>query len=205
MATSGSDPPVDDLRRLTLSSSPRGRDSHDEGCVHNLAMGDACPSYASGGGGEAEYAGGRRRSGECGVASPSSGAPGCSAGPSRTPTTKRAGRKVRYTAFLLDDVSRCALLNWMCELGAESPSEWTTFCDHVTVHHAPTAAQLASFPFGIPCEMAVLGAAGDERARAVHVDVPDFVPQPASAVRLRRKREHRARRKGATRCISPRE
>ena len=90
--------------------------------------------------------------------------------------------RVRYTAFLLDDGSRDALLAFMRELGAAPPLEWSVTCDHVTIQHTPSEAQLASFPFGVPCEMAVLGVAGDERARAVHVDVPDFVPQPASAV-----------------------
>lgn len=118
---------------------------------------------------------------------PNNPAPSASAaGPTHTPTSARRGGSratVRYTAFLLDDLSRCSLLDWMRELGAESPSNWVTHCDHVTIHHSPSEAQLTAFPFGIPCEMRVLGAAGDERARAVHVDVPDFVPQPASAVR----------------------
>ena len=113
-----------------------------------------------------------------------------SAGPSsRTPSSqsKVAGRRrrVRYTAFLLDDISRCSLLDWMRDLGAESPGDWTVSCDHVTIHHMPSAEQLANFPFGIPCDMRVLGVAGDERARAIHVEVPDFVPQPASAVSTR--------------------
>ncbi len=94
------------------------------------------------------------------------------------------GDRVRYLAFLLDDLSRCSLLDWVRELGGEGANEerWVVSADHCTIAHAPTPEQLASFPWGVACEMRVLGVAGDARARAVHVEVPDFVPAPAAAV-----------------------
>ena len=87
-------------------------------------------------------------------------------------------RRVRYTAFLLDDISRCSLLDWMRDLGAESPGDWTVSCDHVTIHHMPSAEQLANFPFGVPCDMRVLGVAGDERGGAITSRFPTFHSQP---------------------------
>ena len=92
------------------------------------------------------------------------------------------GDRVRYLAFLLDDLSRCSLLDWVRELGGEGANEerWVVSADHCTIAHAPTPEQLASFPWGVACEMRVLGVAGDARARAVHVEVPDFVPAPAA-------------------------
>lgn len=185
MATSGEEPLFDDFHRVSLSSSSPRRMDERRGHSREYLF-SRNENSARGGGGGSVYEGdvGAREHG-VGVASPSYGA---SAGPSRTPNSSSVKRsssrqRVRYTAFLLDDLSRCSLLVWMREMGAESPGDWVTTCDHVTIHHSPSAAQLASFPFGVPCEMRVLGAAGDERSRAVHVDVPDFVPQPASAVR----------------------
>ena len=97
--------------------------------------------------------------------------------------------RVRYLAFLLDDVSRCSLLDWVAELSGGHPGAdddgWTVHADHVTVAHRDASgfdAALASFPWGMSCEMRVLGIAGDARARAVHVEVPDFVPHPAAEV-----------------------
>jgi DNA-nicking Smr family endonuclease len=97
--------------------------------------------------------------------------------------------RVRYLAFLLDDVSRCSLLDWVAELSGGHPGAdddgWSVHADHVTVAHRDAPgfdAALASFPWGMACEMRVLGIAGDARARAVHVEVPDFVPQPAAEV-----------------------
>ena len=97
--------------------------------------------------------------------------------------------RVRYLAFLLDDVSRCSLLDWVAELSGGHPGAdddgWTVHADHVTVAHRDASgfdAALASFPWGMACEMRVLGIAGDARARAVHVEVPDFVPHPAAEV-----------------------
>jgi hypothetical protein len=93
---------------------------------------------------------------------------------------------VRYLAFLLDDVSRCLLLDWTRDLGGEDGGEhargWIVHADHCTIAHSPTEAQLATFPWGLECEIRVLGVAGDARARAVHVELPDFIPQPASGV-----------------------
>ena len=80
--------------------------------------------------------------------------------------------RVRYLAFLLDDVSRCSLLDWVAELSGGHPGAdddgWTVHADHVTVAHRDASgfdAALASFPWGMACEMRVLGIAGDARAR----------------------------------------
>ena len=109
---------------------------------------------------------------------------------------------VRYLAFLLDDVSRCLLLDWTRDLGGEDGGEhargWIVHADHCTIAHSPTEAQLATFPWGLECEIRVLGVAGDARARAVHVELPDFIPQPASggdAARHDRMRAERAARR----------
>jgi hypothetical protein len=75
-----------------------------------------------------------------------------------------------------------ALVQWLSSLGAEIPPDWNTFADHVTIAHQPSRAHLARFPWGLPCEMRVLGVAADWRAQAVHVDVPDWVPPPSAAV-----------------------
>ena len=80
--------------------------------------------------------------------------------------------RVRFLAFLLDDLSRGLLLAHVHELGVADDDGWTTHADHVTFAHTPSAEQLASFPWGVPCEMEVVGFACDERCRAVQVDVP---------------------------------
>lgn len=84
--------------------------------------------------------------------------------------------RVRFLAFLLDDLSRGLLLAHVHELGVADDDGWTTHADHVTFAHTPSAEQLASFPWGVPCEMEVVGFACDERCRAVQVDVPSWVP-----------------------------
>jgi hypothetical protein len=50
------------------------------------------------------------------------------------------GDRVRYLAFLLDDLSRCSLLDWVRELGGEGANEerWVVSADHCTIAHAPT-------------------------------------------------------------------
>jgi hypothetical protein len=83
---------------------------------------------------------------------------------------------VRFLAFLLDDLSRGLLMAHVHELGVADADGWTTHADHVTFIHTPSAEQLASFPWGVECEMEVVGFAGDERCRAVQVDVPTWVP-----------------------------
>ena len=83
---------------------------------------------------------------------------------------------MRFLAFLLDDLSRGLLLAHVHELGVADDDGWTTHADHVTFAHTPSAEQLASFPWGVPCEMEVVGFACDERCRAVQVDVPSWVP-----------------------------
>ena len=84
--------------------------------------------------------------------------------------------RVRFLAFLLDDLSRGLLMAHVHELGVADADGWTTHADHVTFIHTPSAEQLASFPWGVECEMEVVGFAGDERCRAVQVDVPTWVP-----------------------------
>ena len=84
--------------------------------------------------------------------------------------------RVRFLAFLLDDLSRGLLLAHVHELGVADDDGWTTHADHVTFAHTPSAEQLASFPWGVPCEMEVVGFACDERCSAVQVDVPSWVP-----------------------------
>jgi len=179
MVTS-SELPLGELSRLSLLPAPPRL-----GATATAVAGHHASGHPGGGSnGNADDAGG-----DCGGGSLDVDA-GVECEPSHTPTGDRSKgsvwqppARVRYTAFLLDDVSRCSLLDLMRELGAESPRDWTATCDHLTICHAPSDAHLADFPFGIPCQMAVLGVAGDDRARAVHVDVPDFVPQPSSAVR----------------------
>jgi hypothetical protein len=84
--------------------------------------------------------------------------------------------RVRFLAFLLDDLSRGLLMAHVHELGVADADGWTTHADHVTFIHTPSAEQLASFPWGVECEMEVVGFAGDERCCAVQVDVPTWVP-----------------------------
>jgi hypothetical protein len=84
--------------------------------------------------------------------------------------------RVRFLAFLLDDLSRGLLMAHVHELGVADADGWTTHADHVTFIHTPSAEQLASFPWGLECEMEVVGFAGDERCCAVQVDVPTWVP-----------------------------
>ena len=84
--------------------------------------------------------------------------------------------RVRYLAFLLDDISRGMLLAHVHALGVADEDGWTTHADHVTFFHTPSAEQLASFPWGVECEMEVMGFACDQKCRAVQVDVPSWVP-----------------------------
>ena len=79
--------------------------------------------------------------------------------------------RVRFLAFLLDDLSRGLLMAHVHELGVADADGWTTHADHVTFIHTPSAEQLASFPWGVECEMEVVGFAGDERCCAVQVAV----------------------------------
>ena len=91
--------------------------------------------------------------------------------------------RVRYLAFLLDDISRGMLLAHVHALGVADEDGWTTHADHVTFFHTPSAEQLASFPWGVECEMEVMGFACDQKCRAVQVDVPSWVPvHPQAAV-----------------------
>ena len=84
--------------------------------------------------------------------------------------------RVRFLAFLLDYLSRGLLMAHVHELGVADADGWTTHADHVTFIHTPSAEQLASFQWGVECEMEVVGFAGDERCCAVQVDVPTWVP-----------------------------
>ena len=84
--------------------------------------------------------------------------------------------RVRYLAFLLDEISRGMLLAHVHALGVTDEDGWTTHADHVTFFHTPSAEQLASFPWGVECEMEVVGFACDQSCRAVQVDIPPWVP-----------------------------
>ena len=111
--------------------------------------------------------------------------------------------RVRYLAFLLDDVSRCSLLDWVAELSGGHPGAdddgWTVHADHVTVAHRDASgfdAALASFPWGMACEMRVLGIAGDARARGPRRGARLRAPsRRGGAPRHRRVRPRRARRR----------
>lgn len=99
-----------------------------------------------------------------------------------------AAEEVRYTAFLLDEDSRLALLGWASEVDSSLalPPDWTTRADHLTIWHRPTPERMAGYDLcGFRCELRVLGLAKDHRALAVHVEVPDFVPTPDAEVRAR--------------------
>ena len=100
-----------------------------------------------------------------------------------------AAEEVRYTAFLLDEDSRLALLRWASEVDSSLalPPDWTTRADHLTIWHRPTPERMAGYDLcGFRCELRVLGLAKDHRALAVHVEVPDFVPTPDAEVRAPR-------------------
>ena len=100
-----------------------------------------------------------------------------------------AAEEVRYTAFLLDEDSRLALLGWASEVDSSLalPPDWTTRADHLTIWHRPTPERMAGYDLcGFRCELRVLGLAKDHRALAVHVEVPDFVPTPDAEVRAPR-------------------
>lgn len=100
-----------------------------------------------------------------------------------------AAEEVRYTAFLLDEDSRLALLGWASEVDSSLalPPDWTTRSDHLTIWHRPTPERMAGYDLcGFRCELRVLGLAKDHRALAVHVEVPDFVPTPDAEVRAPR-------------------
>jgi len=91
--------------------------------------------------------------------------------------------RVRFLAFILDDISKCCLLDWVRDLGIETGGDgWTTHADHVTFVYTPSQSQLNQFPWGVECEMQVVGVAADAQARAVQVDVPDWLPRPSAAV-----------------------
>jgi hypothetical protein len=91
--------------------------------------------------------------------------------------------RVRFLAFLLDDISKCCLLDWIRDLGMEDGAEgWVTHADHVTFTHTPTEREKEIWPWGLEVQMTVVGVAGDDKVRAVQVDVPDWLPRPGAAV-----------------------
>ena len=97
----------------------------------------------------------------------------------------RPPKEVRYTAFLLDEDSRVSLLAWTSEVGHVVPPEWTTSADHLTLCHRPSPERMLEYTgmCGFRCELKVLGVAKDHRTLAVHVDVPDYIPNPDAPVR----------------------
>ena len=97
----------------------------------------------------------------------------------------RPPKEVRYTAFLLDEDSRVSLLAWTSEVGHVVPPEWTTSADHLTLWHRPRPERMVEYTgmCGFRCELKVLGVAKDHRTLAVHVDVPDYIPNPDAPVR----------------------
>ena len=58
-----------------------------------------------------------------------------------------AAEEVRYTAFLLDEDSRLALLGWASEVDSSLalPPDWTTRADHLTIWHRPTPERMAGY------------------------------------------------------------
>ena len=94
-------------------------------------------------------------------------------------------KEARYTALILDEDSRVSLLAWTSEVGHVVPPEWTTAADHLTLWHRPSPERMLGYGgmCGFRCELKVLGVAKDHRTLAVHVDVPDYIPNPDAPVR----------------------
>ena len=94
-------------------------------------------------------------------------------------------KEARYTALILDEDSRVSLLAWTSEVGHVVPPEWTTSADHLTLWHRPSPERMVEYTgmCGFRCELKVLGVAKDHCTLAVHVDVPDYIPNPDAPVR----------------------
>ena len=93
------------------------------------------------------------------------------------------GDHVRYLAFLLDDLSRCSLLDWVRELGGEGANCLAgrvrgPLHDRARAH--PRAAR--ELPVGRRVRDARPRRRRGRAREPVHVLVQDFVPAPAAAV-----------------------